>query len=780
MLLCISSISKLSSQTGCGTIDPIVPVNFSQSILNHQSSSSSQTIVKIPVSFTIIRSSGNPNMATNFNPSQLLSGVNSYFNSSNCIPSTILQFYACDVSYVIDNTFNVVNSSSAAIGSSPYFKPNVLNVFLVEGIIGGGGYAFFPWDPTPGFVVLTSIYSNPNYLNYAVVAHELGHYFGLYHTHRDPYTQFVTYPKLYNGTLYTKYTGGDMIGDTEADPGPNNCGGPGCLVSPNPCINDAYGEQYKPDRGNIMSYYDACRNKFSCEQLEVMAGSLQLQSRSFLVDNSEPTCQTFQPLFSVPSIGIIERNCEYVVNSNTSTPIQGINSSNIEISVTEGTNTTSCTPDTYNGTYTISHSYCNINWTPTSTVRLKPNRFFTSALKGVSTFDLLVITKHLLDITPFVNPFQYIAADVNWSGTVTTFDVLKIRKVILGVDDDFTSNNGGPSVGNWRYLPKYCLDDPNFVTVFNNTSSFGNPLSAQWNSPSGLRGYASGTSSYMDEVEFGLSNPDYLKTSTWSFNGIKTGDVDCSANVGNFSGGGEGEVIATTTPHEQTVPTKYYMMKVKAKTDSKVAAYQIGFDFAQDSLQVLSVQAGSMPYFNTDNFGLTHLTEGELRTVWYQPDGSAIDVNGNILFQVKFKATKGIANIADRFKTKKGVLPTLFYDKQGNIIKDITLKYELVRVEGLENAANDRNVVEENGLKAIIVPNPSEGFAEVHFNLSNSTKVQLDIFDAVGRLVKKQTAFFSEGENTWNIDDFSSFPNGVYGFSISHGEQRFCGKIVKI
>ena len=47
-------------------------------------------------------------------------------------------------------------------------------------------------------------------------------------------------------------------------------------------------------------------------------------------------------------------------------------------------------------------------------------------LNGVSTFDLVLISKHILGISPLENPYQWIAADINQSGSVTTFDIVPV------------------------------------------------------------------------------------------------------------------------------------------------------------------------------------------------------------------------------------------------------------------------------------------------------------------------------------------------------------------
>ncbi|WP_246141902.1 dockerin type I domain-containing protein, partial [Phaeodactylibacter luteus] len=52
-------------------------------------------------------------------------------------------------------------------------------------------------------------------------------------------------------------------------------------------------------------------------------------------------------------------------------------------------------------------------------------------LNGVSTFDLVLISKHILGVEPLSTPYKRIAADVNSSGSITTLDLIQLRKLIL-------------------------------------------------------------------------------------------------------------------------------------------------------------------------------------------------------------------------------------------------------------------------------------------------------------------------------------------------------------
>lgn len=68
-------------------------------------------------------------------------------------------------------------------------------------------------------------------------------------------------------------------------------------------------------------------------------------------------------------------------------------------------------------------------------------------LGGVSTFDLVLISKHILGLEILDSPWKIIAADANKSNSVTTFDIVEIRKLILGIYPAFPNNTS------WRFFP---------------------------------------------------------------------------------------------------------------------------------------------------------------------------------------------------------------------------------------------------------------------------------------------------------------------------------------
>ncbi len=116
-------------------------------------------------------------------------------------------------------------------------------------------------------------------------------------------------------------------------------------------------------------------------------------------------------------------------------------------------------------------------------------------VNGVTTFDLVLISKHILGIEPLDTPWKMVAADVNQSGSITTFDIVEGRKVILGINAGFPANTS------WRFLPAYTI--------------FGNP-----NNP--FQGGLPPDNISVNNLQFPYVGAD--------FKGIKVGDVNNTAN----------------------------------------------------------------------------------------------------------------------------------------------------------------------------------------------------------------------------------------------------------
>jgi hypothetical protein len=76
-------------------------------------------------------------------------------------------------------------------------------------------------------------------------------------------------------------------------------------------------------------------------------------------------------------------------------------------------------------------------------------------LNGVTTYDLALISQHILGLEALDSPYKIIAADANQDGKVTTFDIIVLRKLILGITSEL------PNGKSWRFLPdNYVFPNP--------------------------------------------------------------------------------------------------------------------------------------------------------------------------------------------------------------------------------------------------------------------------------------------------------------------------------
>jgi len=69
-----------------------------------------------------------------------------------------------------------------------------------------------------------------------------------------------------------------------------------------------------------------------------------------------------------------------------------------------------------------------------------------SPINGVSTFDMVLINRHILGIQPLGSPYKVIAADINNDKKITTIDLIHLRRLVLGIDSEFVANTS------WRFV----------------------------------------------------------------------------------------------------------------------------------------------------------------------------------------------------------------------------------------------------------------------------------------------------------------------------------------
>ncbi len=146
-----------------------------------------------------------------------------------------------------------------------YYTREGLNIYFANTIAGRSGalcgYAYYPYG---GRNVI--LMNNSCALNGSTLSHEVGHAYGLPHTHG--YSNSDRTDELVDGSNCA--SAGDSFCDTPADPQLSTAlVGTDCVYSGT--ATDTSGAAYTPDVSNHMSYSRAsCRRRFSVEQMAAM------------------------------------------------------------------------------------------------------------------------------------------------------------------------------------------------------------------------------------------------------------------------------------------------------------------------------------------------------------------------------------------------------------------------------------------------------------------------------------------------------------------------------
>ncbi|MEM1120859.1 MAG: hypothetical protein AAGJ18_10455, partial [Bacteroidota bacterium] len=221
-------------------------------------------------------------------------------------------------------------------------------------------------------------------------------------------------------------------------------------------------------------------------------------------------------------------------------------------------------------------------------------------LNGVSTYDLVLISQHILGINEFDTPYKYLAADVNKSGSVTAFDIVQIRQLILNIVPEFHNNMS------WR-----------FVDMDHDFSS--NEAAMQLESTH-------------EEKTIRHLSGDRLGT---DFLGVKIGDINGSALPNRSARAGKRSNRPTFTlkvDNQFLEKGKIYTVPFTANHFADISGYQFTLQF--DYLNLLHIEGGVA---KLEHFGRTFEDQGKLTTSWHSLQSREISTS---LFTLTFQATK--------------------------------------------------------------------------------------------------------------------------------------------
>jgi hypothetical protein len=343
-------------------------------------------------------------------------------------------------------------------------------------------------------------------------------------------------------------------------------------------------------------------------------------------------------------------------------------------------------------------------------VTLIPGRNFDHS-NGVRTSDIIGIQQHILGIDLLESPYQHIAADVNRSGSITTLDIIQIRKLILNIDSEFANNTS------WRFVL------------------------ASYEFPEGVDPLT------VDFPEFLNFASDHASDFASGFIAVKVGDINNSADVT-----AEGLwTPATVAERTETVGLELVLedrslragevVNIPLRFVPQAALNGWQFDLSFAGVDVLGYEAAGLD-------ALVATDGASLRMSW---DAFSLSETPEIL-ELRLRARQDI-----RLATAAQLGSSL--TAEAYTVQGTTGSVSLVRTQSPAREL----VVEQN------YPNPFQRLTTIPYYLPQAGEVVLSMLDVHGRPVITQRQSQEAGWHNWTLERNAQLATGTYWYRVTSG-----------
>ena len=368
---------------------------------------------------------------------------------------------------------------------------------------------------------------------------------------------------------------------------------------------------------------------------------------------------------------------------------------------------------------TTSDGYYHFDLLESQNYAISPSRN-DNPLNGVTTYDLILLGQHLLEINTLDSPYKLIAADVNESGSITTLDLIKLRRLILLIDDEFDSGKS------WTFVDAgYVFPQPT------------NPFATTYPT---------------------IYNINSLTTGTVAdFVGVKLGDLNASANSVLLQSGDTRSSDGTLNirmEDEQLKAGQTYDLAFTAQDFKNVAGFQFTLDFAADYLEVVDYEDSELSQMSADNFGFTRASQGQITVSWN--DVNAVSLSDNAtLFTMSFTALKD-GQLSEVLAINSSVTVSEAY--QADLRKNVALDF------GKQTTGAAGYALQQNQ------PNPFAQETTIGFQLPETTEATLTVYDVSGRIIYTTTNTYDAGVHQVMMDKADLGATGVLYYQLSTPE----------
>lgn len=345
--------------------------------------------------------------------------------------------------------------------------------------------------------------------------------------------------------------------------------------------------------------------------------------------------------------------------------------------------------------------------------RVKPERN-TDVTNGVTTFDIALMSKHILDIQPLQSPYQLIAADVNRDGQIDGVDMLLTRNLILRRMTSFPNNTA------WRFIPK------NYV--------FKNPLNPfEEDFPETL---------IYNNLSENINKADFVA--------VKVGDINLTAkadlNILTVRNNQPIEILNATD--KQLEAGKEYKIDINTQ-NTTLSALQFALKWDKTKVTSFKMLEGTLPQFDKGNIEINYL-KGIAAAAWASSPNSVLNSENNVIQLVIIPNQTIWLHDLIRLDDQ---MDNLAYNTEG-VESQVQLN--------ISASKTDKPTFELHQNR----PNPFTNETTISFILPDDNTAELSIYDINGRKVYSLNRRFNKGYNEVTVGNNVLNNSGIYFYRL--------------
>ena len=239
---------------------------------------------------------------------------------------------------------------------------------------------------------------------------------------------------------------------------------------------------------------------------------------------------------------------------------------------------------------------------------------------------MVLMQNHILNKILLNSPYKIIAADVNNDGQVSAIDLIRVKRLILGLDTTFTATKYNAGDRLWAFIDK--------SSTFSTTSQWNsdtNPFNDPNATPAPATAY---NNPYINisQNNCNLTSQDFL--------GVKLGDVSYDWNP----------ILAKVKPIEvyyndlNATEQQNITIPVRVNNFEDMRGMQFSLSFDPTHFEFNSFENESLDFvYNADNAGNEN-NQGVISFVWSPADGNAVTLaDGSVLFNLTLHKKKAVS-----------------------------------------------------------------------------------------------------------------------------------------